>query len=98
MDEDINPFDLDEVWWAMVTRLQASRGGNILTRGKTAVLDPSQTSDMRGFTDTMIIEAVKPYEWKPKPEWNNERFPPVAYPSEGVMKKVVENWSKYGIR
>ncbi|MBW1944457.1 MAG: UbiD family decarboxylase [Deltaproteobacteria bacterium] len=98
VDDDINPFNLDEVWWATVTRLQASRGVNILTRGKTAVLDPSQTSDMRGFTDTMIMEAVKPYEWKPRPEWNNERFPPVAYPSEEVMKKVEKNWVKYGIK
>ena len=97
VDEDINPFNLDEVWWALVTRLQASRSINILTRGKTAVLDPSQAPDMRGFTDTLIIEAVKPYEWKPRPEWKNERFPPIAYPSEEVMKKVEENWRRYGI-
>jgi UbiD family decarboxylase len=98
VDEDVNPFSLEDVSWALVTRLQASRGINILHRGKTAVLDPSQSTDMRGFTDTLIIEAVKPYEWKPRSEWNNERFPPVAYPADDIMEMVTANWHKYGIK
>jgi 4-hydroxy-3-polyprenylbenzoate decarboxylase len=97
VDDDIDPFNLEDVWWALVTRLQATRGINILPRGKTAVLDPSQSDEMRGFTDTIIIEAVKPYEWKPRKEWRNERFPPIAYPSETIMKKVEENWERYRI-
>jgi hypothetical protein len=42
VDEDIDPFDLNQVWWAVTARLQASKGVSILTRGKGAFMDPSQ--------------------------------------------------------
>jgi 4-hydroxy-3-polyprenylbenzoate decarboxylase len=96
-DEDINPYDLEEVWWAMVSRVQASRSMTVLKRGKGAFMDPSQLPELQGFTDTLIMEAVKPYEWQPRPEWGNDRFPPVAYPSKEVMEAVEKKWSKLGI-
>lgn len=96
-DEDIDPFNLDEVWWAMVSRLQASRGITILKRGKGAFMDPSQLPELQGFTDTLMIEAVKPYEWQPRPEWDNERFPPTAYPSKEIMERVERRWAEFGI-
>jgi len=97
VDDDINPFNLDEVWWSMVSRLQASRGVTILQRGKGAFLDPSQTPDLQGFSDTLIVEAVKPYEWQPRPEWRNQRFPPVAYPSQEIMEAIERRWTSFGI-
>lgn len=97
VDEDIDPFNLDEVWWAMLSRLQASRGVTILQRGKTAFMDPSQIPELQGFADTLIIEAVKPYEWQPRPEWGNERFPVTAYPSKEIMESVEKRWNELGI-
>ncbi len=97
VDEDIDPFNLDEVWWVMVSRLQASRGITILQRGKGAFMDPSQLPELQGFTDTLTIETVKPYEWKPRPEWGNERFPPNAYPSKEIMEAVERRWNELGI-
>jgi UbiD family decarboxylase len=97
VDEDIDPFNLEEVSWAMVSRLQASRGVTILTRGKGAFMDPSQVPELQGFVDTLMIEAVKPYEWKPRPEWGNERFPPTAYPSQEVMEAVERKWAQLRI-
>ena len=97
VDEDIDPFNLDEVWWGMVSRLQASRGITILQRGKGAFMDPSQLPELQGFTDTLTIETVKPYEWKPRPEWGNERFPPNAYPSKEIMETVERRWNELGI-
>ena len=97
VDEDIDPFDPDQLWWAMTARLQASRGVSILTRGKGAFMDPSQAPEQRGFTDTMIVEAVKPYEWKPRAEWGGERFPPVACPDRSVMESVEKRWAELGI-
>ena len=97
MDEDIDPFNLDEAWWALVSRLQASRGITILKRGKGAFMDPSQVPELQGFTDTLMVEAVKPYEWQPRPEWENERFPPTAYPSKKIMEAVERRWNEIGI-
>jgi UbiD family decarboxylase len=97
VDEDIDPFNLEEVWWVMVSRLQASRGITILQRGKGAFMDPSQLPELQGFTDTLTIEAVKPYEWQPRPEWGNKRFPPTAYPSKETMEAVQRRWNEFGI-
>jgi len=97
VDDDVDPFNLDEVWWAMTSRLQASQGINILQRGKGAFMDPSQQMNLRGFTDTLIVEAVKPYEWRPRPEWGGERFPPIAQPSREIMEAVDRRWKELGI-
>jgi 4-hydroxy-3-polyprenylbenzoate decarboxylase len=97
VDEDIDPFNLDEVWWALASRLQASRGMSILQRGKGVFMDPSQIPELQGFGDTLIVEAVKPYEWQPRPEWGNNRFPPVAHPSQETMKAVEKRWNSFGI-
>lgn len=97
VDEDIDPYNLDEVWWSMVSRLQASRGMTILKRGKGAFMDPSQLSELQGFSDTLMIEAVKPYEWQPRSEWGDERFPPTAYPSKEIMEAVERRWNEFGI-
>jgi 4-hydroxy-3-polyprenylbenzoate decarboxylase len=94
VDEDIDPFNPDDAWWAMVSRLQASRGITILQRGKGAFMDPSQLPELQGFTDTLMIEAIKPYEWQPRLEWENERFSPIAHPSKDVMERVERRWSE----
>jgi hypothetical protein len=44
-----------------------------------------------------MIEAVKPYEWQPRAEWENERFPPTAYPSKKIMETVERRWNEIGI-
>lgn len=97
VDADIDPFNLDEVWWAITARLQASRGISVLTRGKGAFMDPSQVSEMRGFTDTLMVEAIRPYEWKPRAEWGGERYPPVACPDKEVMRAVEKRWTEFAI-
>ena len=60
-------------------------------------MDPSQVPELQGFTDTLMIEAVKPYEWQPRAEWENERFPPTAYPSKKIMETVERRWNEIGI-
>jgi 4-hydroxy-3-polyprenylbenzoate decarboxylase len=97
VDDDIDPFDIDQVLWAMTARLQASRGVTVMTRGKGAFMDPSCAPEMRGFTDTLLVEAVRPYEWQPKKEWGDARFPPVACPSPEAMAGVEKRWADYGI-
>jgi len=60
-------------------------------------MDPSQTPELQGFADTLIIEAVRPYEWRPRQEWREERFPPVASPSKEAMQAVERRWNELGI-
>lgn len=60
-------------------------------------MDPSQLLELQGFADTLMVEAVKPYEWKPRSEWGDKRFPPIAYPSQEVMEKVEKRWKELEI-
>ena len=57
VDEDINPYDLREVEWAVATRFQADRNLVILPLSPGSPLDPSARD---GMTSRMGIDATKP--------------------------------------
>jgi 2,5-furandicarboxylate decarboxylase 1 len=57
VDEDINPYDLREVEWAVATRFQADRNLVVLPPSPGSPLDPSARD---GMTSRMGIDATKP--------------------------------------
>jgi 2,5-furandicarboxylate decarboxylase 1 len=59
VDEDVDIFDMNDVMWAVATRVRAERDIVFVPRCKGAVLDP--TSDPETFTLTkMGIDATRP--------------------------------------
>ena len=60
VDDDINPTDLQEVMWAIATRVQASENVVILKGLQGHVLDPSVRHEIR--SDGMIIDATRPID------------------------------------
>ena len=59
VDEDVDIFDINDVMWALATRVRAERDILILPGCKGAILDP--TSDAETFTVTkMGIDATRP--------------------------------------
>lgn len=58
VDADIDPFDEEQVLWAVATRTQADRDVDIIKDVRGSLLDPSQTHD--GTTAKMIIDATMP--------------------------------------
>ena len=67
VDEDVDPFDSDDVLWAMTNRFQADRDLIVLPGVAGHVLDPSQTPaynpsiPAKGVTAKLIYDATKPY-------------------------------------
>jgi len=67
VDEDVDPFDSDDVLWAATNRFQADKDLVILPNIAGHVLDPSQTPEYnsqipaKGVTAKMIYDATKPY-------------------------------------
>ena len=61
VDEDIDVFNEEEVWWAVATRTQPSEDFDILRRVKGALLDPSLIEEEA--TSKMIIDATKPLSY-----------------------------------
>ena len=57
VDEDVDVFDDQDVFWAMATRMQADEDIDIIRNAFGAILDPSNHN---GRTAKMIIDATKP--------------------------------------
>ncbi|MBP7526872.1 MAG: phenylphosphate carboxylase subunit beta [Syntrophorhabdaceae bacterium] len=88
VDEDIDPWDIPRVLYALSFRFQPNRC-QIIKRGRSTPLDPSLPIDARDITGRIIIDATIPYEWKEKPI-------PVELDPE-VVKKVEKRWSELGL-
>jgi UbiD family decarboxylase len=87
IDEDIDPTELDEVIWAMVTRSDPDRDIEILRRTWGLWVDPLADCfpEQRFYTSRAIIDACRPYE-------HLASFPPVAEPSVELRAKVLSKW------
>jgi 2,5-furandicarboxylate decarboxylase 1 len=59
VDEDVDIFDMNDVMWAVATRVRAEKDIITIPNAKSAILDP--TSDPKTFTVTkMGIDATRP--------------------------------------
>jgi phenylphosphate carboxylase beta subunit len=88
VDEDIDPWDLPRVLWALSFRFQPSRA-QIINRGRSTPLDPSLPIDQRDITSRIIMDATIPFEWKEKPV-------PIELDAD-MVKKVKAKWSELGL-
>lgn len=98
-DDDINVFDLNEVLWAMNTRMQPSRQIYITRNEVGSRLDPSVPFDWLGITDKMIIDTTwqTTPDFPPRPEWDNAVHPPEVKMSDELANFVEKRWPEYGI-
>lgn len=85
VDEDIDPFDLEEVLWAMCTRCDPAEGIDIMRRCWSGPLDPAIHPDRKGFNSRAVIDACRPYSWK-------DRFPKVVDLSSELRQQTLEQW------
>ncbi len=84
VDDDIDIYRLDDVLWAMLTRVDPQRDVSIVKRTWSGPLDPAVHPDERGFNSRLIIDATKPWEWK-------DRFAePVVTPE--LARATREKW------
>lgn len=88
VDEDIDPWDMPRVLYALAFRHQPSRD-QILDRGRSTPLDPSLPIESREITSRIIMDATIPYEWKEKP------IPIELDPA--VVEKVRGRWPELGL-
>jgi 2,5-furandicarboxylate decarboxylase 1 len=78
VDHDIDVADLQRVFWAVATRVQAARDIFIVPRARGSSLDPS--SEPLGVVDKMGIDATA------KPSL--ERFAPINRVPQEVMDRI----------
>lgn len=66
VDEDVDPFNWDEIAWALATRLHPSRSVALVSKGPAMPLDPAAIAFGNGYSmDKMIIDLTKPVPPEP---------------------------------
>jgi 4-hydroxy-3-polyprenylbenzoate decarboxylase len=105
VDEDIDIFDLNQIMWALATRVYPPRD-LVQFPGSANVTDPAvhpkDRIGLKGQTTYMgvrlLIDATK-FLGNPRHEdYGGEKFAPVARVEEETMKRVRDRWAEYGIK
>lgn len=105
VDEDIDPWNTEQVNWSIAWRVKASEDIHIWPNFKGSRLDPRTPPEEKGFQDRMLIDATRPYHWAPRDIWGTDgvkkgiplKFPPTTRPQTELALKVNEEWNKYGV-
>ena len=87
VDEEIDPTNCDDVFFAMCTRVNIEKDIHIIKGLKSSTLDATvRKGTGEAFTNSvMIMDACKPYAWK-------DEFPKrIEYSSE-IVEKVKSSW------
>jgi UbiD family decarboxylase len=89
VDEDIDPTNLQEVLWAMCTRVDPATAVDIIHDAWTADLDPRLSPAKREAGDLtvgrMLINACRPFSWR-------DQFPKTNVFSSDERKMVEAKW------
>ncbi|MBW2067041.1 MAG: phenylphosphate carboxylase subunit beta [Deltaproteobacteria bacterium] len=88
VDDDIDPWDIPRVFWALSFRFQPNRS-QVIKRGRSTPLDPSLPIGQRDITGRLLLDATIPYDWKEKPV-------PIELDKD-VVKRVEKRWSELGL-
>ncbi len=89
VDEDIDPWDIPRVMYALSFRFQPNRS-QVIKRGRSTPLDPSLPISAREITGRLLLDATIPYEWKNKPI-------PIELDPE-MVEQVKGRWSELGFK
>ena len=89
VDEDIDVIDIDEVLWAMCTRVDPDRDIEILRECTSSALDPIIPPERKGnpLAARVVVDATRPYEWR-------DRFPEVVASSPELKQQVLARWGE----
>jgi UbiD family decarboxylase len=89
VDEDIDPTNLKEVLWAMMTRVDPKTDIEIVDGCWSTPLDPRMSPQKKAaqdYTDSRAIYyALRPYHWR-------DKFPNVSRPARELFESVVKKY------
>jgi UbiD family decarboxylase len=92
VDDDIDPYDLGQVDWAIATRVLASRDVQVITDVTGMILDPALPEEEQRLGTArgskLIIDATR---------HNAKTFPVLVQPDEATLERVEREWDRYGI-
>jgi 4-hydroxy-3-polyprenylbenzoate decarboxylase len=88
VDDDVDVYDMNDVLWAMCTRVDPVKDMDLIRRAWSGPLDPIIPKDQKGFSSRAVIDATRPYEWM-------KDFPLASAASPELKEKVIEKYDRY---
>lgn len=92
VDHDIDPFNLEDVLWAVATRCDPETSLDVCRRIWSYKLDPrlpAEKKDAGNLTGAVaIIDACRPYHWM-------DKFPATTKISDKLLKETEKKWGKF---
>ncbi|MEW6663991.1 MAG: UbiD family decarboxylase [Thermodesulfobacteriota bacterium] len=88
VDEDIDPFNLNEVMWALVTRFRPDRDLCLIPNSPGSTLDP--TGYPRGMVTRMVLDATRPVPPDLPLEGLSSLTPPKEAPEWVKLLKLIK--------
>jgi 4-hydroxy-3-polyprenylbenzoate decarboxylase len=89
VDDDIDVTDLEELWWAMITRSDPATSIDLVHGARTSPADPRLTPEQRERGDLtnsrVVIDACRPFHWR-------DQFPMVNAPTAEQARKAREKF------
>ena len=87
VDEDIDPANMNDVIWAMCTRVDAREDVEILRTSRSGPLDPTSYPDgIFAYNSRMVIDACRPWA-------RREDFPKVSRSSKELDARIKAKWA-----
>ena len=91
VDEDIDPYNLEQVLWAIATRCDPETSVDVARRIWSYKIDPrlpKHKKEVADYTGSVaIIDACRPYHWI-------DEFPATTQIAEELLKETNAKWGK----
>ena len=95
VDDDIDPNDAREVFWAVNTRIDPAESVHIYRNIWISPTNPRPRPEQKevplehGLTlSSMVLDATRPFAWK-------DEFPPVVDVSPELRERIIEKWGEF---
>lgn len=88
VDDDIDIWKIDDILWALCSRVDPVKDIDITRRSWSNPLDPIIPRAERGFNSRALINACRPFEWMGD-------FPKVSGASRELKEQVSEKYGGY---
>jgi phenylphosphate carboxylase alpha subunit len=98
VDEDVDVTNLEDVWWAVTTRMHPERF-EVFSGVSANPLIPYLTPEERKCRETSlwVMDATFPYNWSDEYRHAHTRVADFKNAwSDELRRRVVERWSEYG--
>ncbi|WP_102349110.1 non-oxidative hydroxyarylic acid decarboxylases subunit C [Bacillus sp. Marseille-P3661] len=97
VDEDVDPFNLPQVMWALSTKLHPKYDAVVIPNLSVLPLDPG--SDPAGITDKIILDATTPIAPEIRGHYSQGLKSPVNTEKwEGILGEMLQNQQKGSVQ